>query len=60
MNLAWVSAPVGLGLSVAVALLHCWLHPGEAAERRRTALLYCAGGALESAAEPLFILAQVP
>lgn len=58
VNLAWLSAPLGLCLTAAVAGLYLMLNPGENALRRRTALLYCAGGALESVVEPLFILAQ--
>jgi hypothetical protein len=58
VNLAWLSAPVGLALTAAVACAYVWLFPEEDSRRRATAMLYCAGGALESLVEPLFILAQ--
>jgi len=58
VNMACLSTPVGLLLTLTVAFAYAKLNPDEPEDRRKTALLYCLGGALESLVEPLFILAQ--
>lgn len=47
VNLAWLTAPLGILLSLLVGFLDWWLHPNEPLAQKQVGLLYCAGGAME-------------
>jgi len=47
VNLAWLTVPLGISLSLLVGFLDWWLHPNEPLLQKQVGLLYCVGGAIE-------------
>lgn len=56
LNLAWGPVALGLPLAALGAIASWWLNIDDA--KRLSAVLFCAGAALETLAEPGYILAQ--